>query len=336
MKIEVQHQVHKTQGLGLQQRLIAYLPRYAEYASSLRWLFNLRDVVPGAAKLSEKLLGFSARRSLPTWQKAWADPGPQAGPGDVAGDGRDLVIFADTFNRYFEPANLAAAHRVLSAAGYRIHNVAPSAGSRALCCGRTFLATGLIGEARAEVKRVIDTLLPFVKGGARVVGLEPSCLLTLQDEALALGLGQEAEEIAASAFLFEDVLATDLASGKVGLPMADQTARIAHLHGHCHQKAFERMGAVEAVLRSVPGLEVRPIESSCCGMAGAFGYEAEHYDVSHAMAELSLFPALRKAGNDDLIVADGTSCRHQIADGIGRKAIHVSRVLADALAPARL
>jgi FAD/FMN-containing dehydrogenase/Fe-S oxidoreductase len=335
MKIEVQYHVHKTQGLGLQQRLIAYLPRYAKCAAALRWLLNLRDVVPGAAKLSEKFFGFSARRSLPIWRKPWTDPGHLAGPGDVAGDGRDLVIFADTFNRYFEPANLSAAHRVLKAAGYRIHNVAPSAGARPLCCGRTFLSTGLVDEARAEVVRVIDTLLPFVKRGARIVGLEPSCLLTLQDEALALGLGQEAVDLAASTVLFEDVLATDLASGKVRLPVADQSARIAHLHGHCHQKAFERMGAVEAVLRAVPGLEVRPIESSCCGMAGAFGYEADHHDVSVAMAELSLFPALRKIGDNDLIVADGTSCRHQITDGVGRKAVHVARVLEAALAPAR-
>ena len=331
MKIEVQHHVRKTQPLGLRQRLIAYLPRYAKHASSLRGLLNLRDTVPGAARLSETLMGLSARRSLPTWQRPWVEPGAPAVPGDVAGDGLDLVLFADTFNRYFEPDNLAAAHRVLVAAGYRVHAVAPADGARPLCCGRTFLATGLVDEARAEAKRLIDTLLPFVTAGARVVGLEPSCLLTLQDEALALGLGKKAEDIAAAAGMFEDVLATDLASGKVRLPLADQGARVAHLHGHCHQKAFERMGAVETVLRHVPGLEVRPIESSCCGMAGSFGYEAAHYDVSIAMAELSLFPALRKIGADDLIVADGTSCRHQIADGLGREALHVARVLDGAI-----
>ena len=335
MKIEVQHQLHKAQGLELQQRLIAYLPRYAEYAASLRWLLNLRDVIPGAAKLSQSWLGFSSKCTLPIWRQPWADPGHHALPGDVVGDGRDLVLFADTFNRYFEPANLTAAHRVLSATGYRIHNVASLAGSRPLCCGRTFLATGLVDEARTEVKRIIDTLLPFVKNGARIIGLEPSCLLTLQDEALALGLGQEAEDLAAAAFMFEDVLAADLVAGKTHLPMMDLGNRVAHLHGHCHQKAFERMGAVEAVLGCVPGLEVRPIESSCCGMAGAFGYEAAHHDVSLAMAELSLFPALRKIGDQDLIVADGTSCRHQIADGLGRNAVHVSRILEAALAPAR-
>ena len=336
MKIETQHQVGKAHGLGLRQRLIAYLPRYASTAASLRLLLNLRDGVPGAAKVTQYLLGLSARRSLPVWQQPWTARGRAAELDDIAGEKRDVVLFADTFNRYFEPDNLRAADSVLEAAGYFIHNVAPSDGGRPLCCGRTFLAAGLVDEARTEIKRVIATLLPFVRRGARIVGLEPSCLLTLQDEALALGLGHEAEELAASALLFEDVLASDLEAGRARLALQDRGARVAHLHGHCHQKAFERMGPVEAMLRRVPGLELRPIESSCCGMAGAFGYEAEHHDVSLSMAEVSLFPALRKAGADDLIVADGTSCRHQIADGLGRKAVHVARVLEAALAPARL
>jgi len=133
--------------------------------------------------------------------------------------------------------------------------------------------------------------------------------------------------------LIEELLAADLAAGRIALPLAHQGGRRAHLHGHCHQKSFGVMGAVETVLRTVPGLDVRPIESSCCGMAGAFGYGAETVDVSFAMAELSLFPALRAAGPDDLVVADGTSCRHQIHDGLGRQAEHVVRVLDRALVP---
>ncbi|TXN73551.1 FAD-binding oxidoreductase, partial [Methylobacterium sp. WL18] len=115
------------------------------------------------------------------------------------------------------------------------------------------------------------------------------------------------------------------------LPLADQGGRVAHLHGHCHQKSFGVMGSVETVLRSVPGLDVRVIESSCCGMAGAFGYGAETIETSFAMAELSLFPALRAAGPGDIVVADGTSCRHQIHDGLGLRAEHVARLLDDAL-----
>jgi Fe-S oxidoreductase len=140
-----------------------------------------------------------------------------------------------------------------------------------------------------------------------------------------------ATPIKASALLIEELLAADLASGKVSLPLRDQAGRKAYLHGHCHQKAADMMSAVEACLRAVPGLDISVIESSCCGMAGAFGYDAKHIDVSMQMAELSLLPAVRKAGADDIIVADGTSCRHQIRDGAGRDAVHVVRVLDGAL-----
>jgi len=141
--------------------------------------------------------------------------------------------------------------------------------------------------------------------------------------------------LAAASFLLEELLAADLASGVTTLPVRSQPGRKAHVHGHCHQKAFDGMGAVETVLRSIPGIEVEVVESSCCGMAGAFGYDPDTIEVSFAMAELSLFPALRQAGPDDWVVADGTSCRHQIRDGVGRDARHVARVLAAALAPAR-
>jgi Fe-S oxidoreductase len=206
--------------------------------------------------------------------------------------------------------------------------------ARPLCCGRTFLSTGDVDNARAEARRTAEALLPFVQRGARIVGLEPSCLLTLRDEFGALLPQEQAEPIKAAAQLIEELLAADLAAGSIALPLVDQAGRKAHLHGHCHQKAAGAMGAVEACLRAIPGLEVSLIESSCCGMAGAFGYDAQHIDVSLKMAELSLLPAVRKADLDDIIVADGTSCRHQIHDGTGRDAVHVVRVLDGALADA--
>ncbi len=164
-----------------------------------------------------------------------------------------------------------------------------------------------------------------------MVGLEPSCLYTFRDEFFSLLPKAEVAPLADAAFLLEEVLAKDLAAGSTTLPFSRQDGRKAYLHGHCHQKSFDGMGAVEAVLGSVPGLAVEVIESSCCGMAGAFGYDPKTIDVSFAMGELSLFPALRRAGPDDLVVADGTSCRHQIHDGVGREAIHVARVLDAAL-----
>lgn len=331
MKIEFLHHYHRRHGLPLKERLIAYLPRYAPFAARIAPLLNLRDRIPALAKLSERWLGFSARRSLPVWGKPWRESGSPASPADLRGDGRDIILFGDSFNRAFEPENLNAATRVLTAGGYRLHRVAAADGGRNLCCGRSFLAAGLVDEARAEARRVVEAYAPYVAGGARIVGLEPSCLLTLRDEFGALLPKDAAEPLARAAFLIEEVLAADLKAGTTRLPLRDQGGRVAHLHGHCHQKAFAAMGAVEETLRAVPGLEVRPIESSCCGMAGAFGYRSETIDVSLAMGELSLLPAVRKAAAADLIVADGTSCRHQIHDGADREALHVVRVLDQAL-----
>jgi len=331
MKIEFLHHYHRRHGLPLKERLIAYLPRYAPFAARIAPLLNLRDRIPALAKLSERWLGFSARRSLPVWGRPWRESGSPASPADLRGDGRDIILFGDSFNRAFEPENLNAATRVLSAGGYRLHRVAAADGGRNLCCGRSFLAAGLVDEARAEARRVVEAYAPYVAGGARIVGLEPSCLLTLRDEFGALLPKDAAEPLAKAAFLIEEVLAADLKAGTTRLPLRDQGGRVAHLHGHCHQKAFAAMGAVEETLRAVPGLEVKPIESSCCGMAGAFGYRSETIDVSLAMGELSLLPAVRKAAASDLIVADGTSCRHQIHDGADREALHVVRVLDQAL-----
>ena len=331
MKVEFLHHYHARHGLPLRERLVAELPRYAGVAAKLAPLLNLRDRFAPLARLSERVAGLSARRTLPRWGRPWREAGEHAHPADVTGDFRDIVLFGDTFNRAFERENLEAAERVLRAAGYRLHRVGPPQGRRPLCCGRTYLVSGQTERARAEARRTRDALLPYAEAGARIVGLEPSCLLTFRDEFLALLPGAETRALAARAVLFEELLAADLATGRIDLPLAHQGGRVAHLHGHCHQKAFGAMGAVETVLRCVPGLDVRPIESSCCGMAGAFGYGADTIDVSLAMAELSLFPALRAAGPGDLVVADGTSCRHQIHDGLGRQAEHVARVLDRAL-----
>ncbi len=340
MKIEFLHHYYARHRRPLRERLIGHLPRYAPLAAALAPLSNVRDAIPGLAWLSEKLLGLSAQRTLPAWRRPWraassADGSAASSAGSsAAGAGMDLVLFADTFNRYFEPENLRAAGRVLQAAGYRVHH--PRAdGARALCCGRTYLAVGDIDNARREARRTLAALQPWIARGARVVGLEPSCLLSFRDEYAALLPAAEVRPLSRNALLFEELLEADLRAGMIELAFSGQHGRVAHLHGHCHQKAFDAMGAVESLLGRVPGLTVKPIESSCCGMAGAFGYAAETAAVSRAMAELSLLPALRAAGSDDLVVADGTSCRHQIRDCLGREAQHVARVLASALRGAR-
>ena len=237
-----------------------------------------------------------------------------------------MLLLADCFNRYFEPEIARSALRVLTRAGKSVA-IAGTPQQWPLCCGRTYLAAGLVDRARKEAKRLIAAVKPALDRGATIVGLEPSCLLTLRDEYPAMLPGKDVDLLASRAMLFEEYLAAERKAGRLDLTLKPLPEKRALLHGHCHQKAFGLVGDVAATLSLVPELKVETIESSCCGMAGSFGYEAEHYDVSLQMAELSLLPALRKAGEEDLIVADGTSCRHQIKDGVNRRALHFAEVL---------
>jgi FAD/FMN-containing dehydrogenase/Fe-S oxidoreductase len=320
MKTEVLAARAAKTGLSLHDRLVGYMPRYAPWASRLSWLMNLRNRLPGVAKLTEGLTGFAASRDLPTWS---ANPFRDA---EFQDDTPDVVIFADAFNRYFEPENLRAAGRVLKAAGLRVAVAKPAGGGRPLDCGRTLLSVGLIDEARTEADRLLTALIPHVEAGRPIVGLEPSSLLTLRDEIPALITDGRAEKVATEALLLEEYLVRD----RIALPLKPLGRKIL-LHGHCHQKAHQVMPDVQAALGMIPDAQVDVVETSCCGMAGAFGYARDTVDVSLKMAEANLLPAVRAADKDTLIVADGTSCRHQIADGTGRGAVHVARILEMAL-----
>ena len=359
MKIEVLAARAEKFGLSLHDRLVGYLPRYAPHAAAMSWLVNLRDVVPGLPQLTQALTQFSAQRALPRWRRDWfrdheaSSPSPRLrnqvypispnqtwqksetsdfgadGRGEgLSSDDREVALFADTFNRYFERENLDAAIAVLSAAGYQVHLPRPrDANPRPLCCGRTFLSIGRVDEAEREAARTIAALAPYAERGVPIIGLEPSCLFGFRDEIPALVADPHARAISEHALLFEEFLAREAGAGRLSLPLAP-IRRPALLHGHCHQKSFAAMGAVETVLRLLPELSLQVVDSSCCGMAGSFGYDADTIEVSRAMGELSLLPAVRAAPPDALIVADGTSCRHQIKDGTGREALHVARVLA--------
>ena len=324
MKIEVTHVRAQHRGLSWRDRLVGNLPVYAAAASRFHFVANLRDRVTGLPWITEKLLGLAARRRLPVWR---SDPF-LAREADPAPRGKDVALLADTFNTWFEPENLRAALRVLEAAGYRVHVLSSGhdgVGKR-LCCGRTFLSAGMVERAQDACTDMLEACAPWLDAGMAVVGLEPSCLLTLRDELPALIPGPASRRLAANALLFEEFVQREHAAGRFALGFGPAHAR-ACLHGHCHQKAFDAMDSVEATLGLVPELEFSTVTTSCCGMAGAFGYEAEHYDISQAMAELDLLPAIRATDPDTILLADGTSCRHQIRDGAGRNAIHVARLL---------
>jgi Fe-S oxidoreductase len=326
MKIEFLHHYRKRHGLTPRDRLIAYLPRYAPYAARIAALVNLRNRVPMLAKLGERRFGLSTQRKLPRWS---AHPYR----GSSSGSGREVVLLVDTFNRYFEPENARAAERVLVRAGYRVISPDPASG-RPLCCGRSFLSAGLIEEARQEAQRMLDAVTPHLEGGTPIIGLEPSCLLTLRDEFPAILPGAQSEALAARAQLFEEFVESERAAGRFQLAMSPMEGRRALLHGHCHQKAFGTVGAAVKALQLIPGLTVETFDSTCCGMAGSFGYEAEHYEMSLKIGELGVLPKVRAASPETLLAANGTSCRHQIADAAGREARHLVRILDDASAGA--
>jgi Fe-S oxidoreductase len=206
-------------------------------------------------------------------------------------------------------------------------------GDRPLCCGRTYLAAGMIDEARAEADRTVRALAPFVERGVPIVGLEPACLLGMRDEFQALVPGSDA--LAAAALTLEEFVVRERAAGRFSLELSTTQFERALVHGHCHQKAFDLMPAVAEALRLVPGLEVSVLDTGCCGMAGAFGYDAKTIDVSIRMAEESLLPAVRRADDETVVIADGTSCRHQIRDGARRQALHVVRLLEEASSAGR-
>ena len=316
MKVEATAARNAARGVAPKDRIVAAMPRWARFAAMLAPFVNWPATIPGA----KALLGF-ADRPLPRFRH---NPFHDWECREPDGRAREVILLPDLFNRYFEPENLRAALRVLRAAGADPAVARPPRGTRPLDDGRTYLAAGVVGQARAEARRTLDALAPW---GSPVLGLEPSCLMTLRDEFLALMPGEAAERLAKRAMLVSEWIA----AAKPALRLKPIEGE-AHLHGHCHQKAFGAFPAAVAMLSRIPGLKVVPIASSCCGMAGSFGYEAKNLPVSMAMAELSLLPHIRKMKPSDVVVADGTSCRHQIGDLAGREAIHSIRVLDRALA----
>ncbi len=276
----------------------------------------------------ERWLGIDRRRPLPSFARqpftAWFKR--HTPPAD-ASERKTVVLFNDTFNTYNHPQVAIAAVEVLEAAGYGV--VLP--GHR--CCGRPMISKGLVEAARAAAAQTIARLHPFARQGLPIIGLEPSCISALRDDYFALLPGDSrVAEVAAATRSFEEFIAAQADDPAFRLPLEDSPARIL-LHGHCHQKALIGTEAAHKTLHLLPNAQVTEVDSGCCGMAGAFGYEAEHHDISLAMAERRLLPAVRRAGDDTLLVAAGTSCRQQIWHGTHREALHPAQVLRRALKP---
>lgn len=336
IKIEWQAQRNALTGVPLRDRLFAGLPRWLQYPHLLRWGVKLRNRVPLLARLLEAYTGIAADRRLPEpAARPFVTPARAADTDMMAADGRDVVLFVDTFARHFEPRIADAAMAVLRAAGYRVQVLAPAVDdaepARPLCCGRTWLSLGQVEAARNEARRMQAALRPALATGLPIIGLEPSCILSLRDDHLKLGLGPEAEVLAKQVWLFEEFIAREHDRKRLSLALKPLGGEKLLVHGHCHQKAVGAMKSLRKVLRLIPDLEFEFVESSCCGMAGSFGLDAEHAAISRQMAELDLLPALR-ALPDAPVLANGFSCRHQIVEGGARRPQHVAELMCAALA----
>ena len=322
MKIELTNLKTQKYGLNLHDKLIAYLPDYAKIASKMPSLFNLRDKIPGVAKLSEIFLDFTSKRPLPKWRKDFFKDDELPNSIILNSNKLPVIMFVDTFSRYFEPENIRSAIKVLKAAGYYPFLPSPKVSKKPLCCGRTYLSNGLIDKAKAEGELILKTFLPYLKDGIPVVGLEPSCILSFRDELPALINDPNINLLKNNSFTFEELLSKQC--DKLNFKKMNKKVL---LHGHCHQKAFDAVKPIESVLGMIEGLKVETIDTSCCGMAGSFGYNKNTYDISLKMAKERLFPAIMKTKEDITVIADGTSCRCQIKDGINRESVHVARFL---------
>jgi Fe-S oxidoreductase len=307
---------------------LAFLPHHAPGLRGWRHLLNLRDLLPWTARLSEKLTGVSADRPWPHWSAA---PFSRHAFHDREGAGAEILLFPDTFNSHFDPVTLRAGADVLAASGFRLHLLAPPAGERPYCCGRTFLEMGYLDEARREAQRLIAAAKPFIERGIPLIGLEPACLLTMRDEFVSLLALDGAKQLAASALLFEEIMSRPGAA-KTLTPLLLQIEAEVLFFAHCHQHAFGTAALARQIAALVPGTIMIEAEKACCGMGTTFGYRPETVSSSLGMGELSLFPQIRRAGRNTLLVADGFACRKQIADGTGRAARHSAVLLKLALA----
>ena len=335
IKIEYLAQQLKTQPLLWRSRLFAYSPLWLNRYAWLGKLIHWRNHSPFLSRLGEKLLGIAAKIPLPEVAATPFTPiesSFQPLTQHPSGEPREVVLWLDSFSTLFAVQQAEDALYLLRQAGFTVHVVHPrSVLGQVLDSGRSLLTFGLVNETRELAKQLLSVLKPYVQQELAVVGLEPSSLLMLRDEYKTLGLGEPAIELSKQAMLLEEFLAAELARGGFQLPFqAGKITQPILIHGHCHQKAIGAMKSVRRVLKAVPELEFNFIESSCCGMAGTFGLEAEHVEYSHLMAQQSLIPALQSAP-DALVVCNGFGCAHQIRVTAQRQTMHLATLLRRAL-----
>ncbi len=335
IKVEYLAQYYRHNKLPMRTRLLSKLPELLSRYPLVFKFISLRNRIKAIAKLAEWLMGLNADRQLPVPVKNKFNSKIDSNEATENHFHSEVVLLIDTFTHNFAPQNAEAAIAVLNRAGYRVHTTDSNSLKKSdpLCCGRTHIANGQVESAQKEAERMLSVLYPHVQAGRKILGLEPACLLAIRDDYRFLGFGEIAEKVSQQAFLLEEFIAREVSAKRfnVAFKTMDNDQEPILIHGHCHQKAVGAMKSMRKVLKLIPQLNFEFIESSCCGMAGSFGLEKEHGDLSLQMGEQSLFPAIRNKPEATL-VANGFSCRHQIAEGTQRPSIHIAQLLQQSMA----
>ena len=326
LKYEFSYRYHKANGYPLRNRMLANVSQLGRLGSFFAPLSNWSMNLGAFKELTESMVGIDRRRSLPPFASQTFSQWFRArGGSQVDGaPGRRVVLFSDTFTEYNYPDLGRAAVKVLEHMGYQV--IVP----KPLCCGRPMLSKGMLDSAKRNASKNVASVLPYIQQGAKLVGLEPSCILSFRDDYADLLDGDNARRVSENTMLIEEFVLHAQANDGATIRYSKEPGRVM-LQGHCHQKALVGMSKAMDVLSQMPGCAVDEISSGCCGMAGSFGLEKEHYDISMKIGEQDLFPAIRDRRNGATVVSEGMSCRHQIEDGTGVKAKHLVEVLADAI-----
>ncbi|MEO5998125.1 MAG: FAD-linked oxidase C-terminal domain-containing protein [Chitinophagaceae bacterium] len=329
MKAEFLQHYYDANGIPLRTKMIGNVARLNEFASRRPSVYNFLMSNRFSSAIAKKMMGFAQRRPLPllhaftftSWFKEWKAIRPPDNE-------KKLLFFADEFTNYNDVQTGINFVRLFTELGYDVEV------PEHLESGRAFLSKGLVREAQQIAIKNVTLLSEAVASGTPLVGLEPSAILTLRDEYLDLvpdDLLEKAKMLAAHTFYVDEFFAAEISKDYIKSDQFTNEKRLIKLHGHCHQKVLSHMSASVSMLSLPANYQVEIIPSGCCGMAGSFGYEKEHYDVSMKIGELVLFPAVRALADDVLIAAPGTSCRHQIKDGTGKKASHPVDIMWNAL-----
>jgi Fe-S oxidoreductase len=331
LKAEFLFQYQKNHGVPLRSRMIANISRINALFSPLPGLFNILGSKNPVSYLAKKMLGFATERSIPVLSRQtfnhWFHKKEDAQSTETD-ESRQLILFNDEFTNFNDVETGKKTVELLVALGYRVR------GSNYIQSGRSFISKGLLGKARHYAEKNVLQYRNVVSEKLPLVGIEPSAILSFRDEYPELvdrKLADDARRLSENVLTIEEFLAREYDAGRIDEKLFTTEHQKISLHGHCQQKAIASTADTIKVLSIPSNYIVEEIPSGCCGMAGSFGYEKEHYDLSMKVGELVLFPAIRNLTKDVIVAAPGTSCRHQIKDGTGRKALHPVEVLFDAL-----